>query len=87
MPDQKHVVPTFVNTLAVNGFLNGNVNLAFSTASWFPKADQAGTVTVAVAEPITVDLRMDLACAQATRDALDRIIEQNTKPSAKTDVN
>lgn len=88
MPDQKHVVPTLVNTLAVNGFLNGIVNLAFSTAHWYPSIDaKSGNVAVAIAEPITVDLRMDLACAQATRDALDRIIEQNTKPTIKTDVN
>lgn len=82
MPDQKHVMPTFVNTLAVNGFLNGICNLAFSTASWFPEDGKVG-----VSEPITVDLRMDLACAQAVRDALDRIIEQNTKPAVKTAVN
>jgi len=79
MSDQKHVAPTFVNTLAVNGFMNGIINLAFSSASWFPEDGK-----VAVAEPITVDLRMDLACAQALRDALDRIIQQNTKPATGT---
>lgn len=74
--------PIFVNTLQVNGFLNGVVNLAFSTAHWYPEFDlKSGTTVVKVHEPITVDLRMDLATAQATRDALDRIIEANTKPA------
>lgn len=78
MPDQAN--PIFVNTLQVNGFLNGVINLAFSTAKWFPRQDGDKTV-VAVSEPITVDLRMDIATAQAVRDALDRIIEANTKPA------
>lgn len=71
--------PIFVNTLQVNGFLNGIINLAYSTAKWYPQQDGDKTV-VAVSEPITADLRMDLMTAIATRDALDRIIEQNTKP-------
>lgn len=78
MADQ--VSPIFVNTLQVNGFLNGVINLAFSTAKWYPSRD-GDKMIVAVSEPITVDLRMDLATAQAVRDALDRIIEANTKPS------
>lgn len=79
MPDQKHVVPTFVNTLAINGFLNGIVNLAFSTAHWHAVQD-GDAVKAANYEPVTVDLRMDLACAIATRDALERIISEQTKP-------
>lgn len=75
-----HVIPTIVNSLQVNGFLNGIVNLAFSTAHWYP-AKEGDKVVVAVEEPITVDLRMDLTTAIATRDALDRIIQQNTKPA------
>lgn len=85
MPDQKHVAPTFVNTLAINGFNNGICNLAFSTASWFPHTIE-GTVKVGLSEPITVDLRMDLACAQQVRDALDRILSEQTKPKPQ-DVN
>jgi hypothetical protein len=74
--------PTFVNTLQVSGFLNGVINLAFSTAKWYPHFDPvANKAIVAVSEPITVDLRMDLATAQAVRDALDQIIAQNTKPT------
>lgn len=78
MADQ--AAPIFVNTLQVNGFLNGVVNLAFSTAKWYPRQDGDKTV-VAVSEPITVDIRMDLATAISARDALDRIIEANTKPA------
>lgn len=70
-------LPIFVNTLKINGFLNGVINLAFSTAQWYPRT-KGDHIEVAVEEPITVDLRMDLATAQAVRDALDRIIEQNT---------
>jgi hypothetical protein len=71
--------PTFVNTLKVHGFLNGVVNLAFSTAKWFP-VTQGGETRVAVDEPITADLRMDLSTAIALRDALEVIIDANTKP-------
>lgn len=77
--------PIFVNTLQVNGFLNGVVNLAFSTAKWYPARedhlDPTAKIVVKVSEPITVDLRMDLATAMSVRDALDRIIEANTKPA------
>lgn len=83
MSSDKHVTPLIVNTLAVNGFLNGVINLAYSTAHWFPAEDGK---SVSVAEPITVDLRMDLACAMTTRDALDRIIEAQTRPKPQ-DVN
>ncbi len=86
MPDQKYVVPTFVNTLAVNGFMNGVCNLAFSVAHWYPSI-QDGKPVVAVSEPIVLDLRMDLACAQAVRDALDRIISEQTKPKPPETVN
>lgn len=81
MPDQKHVAPTFVNTLAVHGFLNGVLNLTFTTAQWFP-VENAGMISVGVDNPVTLDLRMDLATAQATRDALDKIISEQTKPKA-----
>jgi len=71
--------PIFVNTLTVHGFLNGNVNLAFSQARWFPQAAHDGEVRVALYEPIVVDLRMDLRCAQQIYDALGKILEENTK--------
>lgn len=72
--------PTFVNTLAVHGFVNGNLNLAFSQARWYPQTFE-GEVKVAIEEPIVVDLRMDLRCAQQLCDALTRILEENTKPA------
>lgn len=83
MPDHKHVAPTFVNTLAVNGFLNGNVNLAFSAAHWYPVLVD-GKSQVGISEPIVLDLRMDLSCAQALRDALDRILSEQTKPKPES---
>ena len=72
--------PVYVNTLLLNGFLNGICNLAFATASWYPRQGD-GKVEVAISEPITVDIRMDLSCAIATRDALNRIIDENSKPN------
>lgn len=76
-------IPTFVNSLSLSGFLNGNVNLMFSVSSWYPKVDR-GTdgerVVVAIDEKVLVDLRMDLHCAQALYDQLGTILEANTKP-------
>lgn len=74
-------VPTFVNTLSVSGFMNGNVNMLLSATRWYPSSTQDGEVQVAVDEAPLVDLRFDLLCAQQIRDALDRIIEENTKPA------
>jgi hypothetical protein len=80
------VHPTFVNTLVVNGHLNGIVNLSFSYAHWFPHSVE-GEVKISVTEPIVLDLRMDLATAQAVHAALGTIIETNTKPTPKDSVN
>lgn len=80
MRDEKCQI-TFVNTLAVSGFNNGVINLAFTTASFVPQED-GDKVIVAVNEFISANLRMDLFCAQQLRDALDKIIEQNTKLGA-----
>lgn len=71
----------FVNTLAVSGFNNGIINLAFTTASFLPKED-AGKAVVAIDEFVSANLRFDLYCAQQIRDALDVIIANNTKPAA-----
>lgn len=76
--------PTFVNTLAVSGFMNGNINLSLAATRWYPSQDGEGDVAVAADEVIMVDLRFDLRCAQQIRDALDRIIDMNTKPPAVT---
>jgi hypothetical protein len=81
MIDQKSLpVPTFVNTLSVSGFLNGNVNMLLTVTRWYPTADADG-LKVAIDEVAQVDLRFDILCAQQMRDALDRIIEENSKPA------
>lgn len=71
--------PILVNSVAVNGFLNGICNFAFSALQWYPETVDDET-KVRTMEKIVVDLRMDLFCAQQLRDALDRIIEANTRP-------
>jgi len=75
----------FVNNLAAWGFLNGVLNLAFSTAQFLPEEvwdEEAGknVTKVTTSEVISANLRMDLLAAQQLRDALDSIIEANTKP-------
>lgn len=79
-PDNKTEV-TFVNSLAVNGFLNGNVNLTFLTHRWtlaFDPAEPSKPI-VNVDSYTSCLLRMDLNCAMEVRDALDKIISQHTK--------
>ncbi len=75
----------FVNSLAVRGFNNGNVNLAFSTAQFLPETVD-GKTQVSTQEVITANLRMDLFCAQQVYEALGKIIQEQTAP-AKKDVN
>jgi hypothetical protein len=73
---------TIVNTLAVSGFLNGIVNLGFTTAQFLPRQlrpPEGDGMIVDAAEIMTANLRMDLVCAQQVHDALGRILEQNTK--------
>lgn len=72
-------VATFVSSPAVHGFLNGVVNMSFTTARYVAKQD-GDKVRVEMEFPVTVDLRMDLMCATQVRDILTTIIEQNTKP-------
>lgn len=72
----------FVNTMAVSGFLNGNINLSFTTAR-FTAVDGK----VDIDEYPSAYLRMDLACAQQVHDALTQILEQNTTKPAARDVN
>jgi len=73
----------FVNSVAVSGFLNGILNIGFSTAQFLPSPD--GKVNVA--EVITANLRMDLLCAQQLHDSLAKILEQQTSKPASKDVN
>jgi hypothetical protein len=70
---------TFVNTVEVNGVLNGVVNLAFGTCQFLPETKEGETI-VAPAVEITANLRMDLYCAKQLHDALGRILAENTKP-------
>jgi hypothetical protein len=71
----------FVNSVAVSGFLNGVINIGFTTAQYLPNDGK-----VALAEVVTANLRMDLYCAQQLHDSLAGILAQQTKP-AKTEVN
>lgn len=71
---------TFVNTLAVHGFLNGNVNLSFRTARWSLAFDPSTQKPVVDADEYdSLFLRMDLKCAQEVRDALDKILSEHTQ--------
>ena len=71
---------TFVNTMTVSGFLNGNINLAFTTARWTARFDPEQQQAVVVPDEYeSCFLRMDLHCATQVRDALDRIIKDQTK--------
>lgn len=80
-----NVPVTFVNSIAVSGFLNGNLNVAMATAHFIPSIGVDGKPDgkVDVAETITVNLRMDLYCAQQLHDSLASILAQQTKPTPK----
>ncbi len=82
----------FVTDLAVSGFMNGVINLAFATAQFVPieviddeaSIDNPRTKTVVSRESvITANLRMDLRLAQILRDRLDELIEDQIKPAPK----
>ena len=69
---------TFVNSVLVSGHLNGICNFAFGTAAFLPADGKVST-----SEVVTVNLRMDLYCAQQLHDSLAGILAQQTKPAAK----
>lgn len=77
----------FVNSLAVRGFLNGIVNLALQTSKFLPETFENGEVKVTSQEVITANLRMDLYCAQQVYEALGKIIQEQTTPIKKNEVN
>lgn len=81
MENKSEVV--FVNSVAVSGFSNGVVNLAFSTAKYIPGVDGDGKKVVEIAEYISANLRMDLYCVQQLHDSLAGILAQQTKPAPK----
>lgn len=74
---------TYVNTLAVNGFLNGTLNLCFTTNSFEPTLDAEGKAIVSAEQHVTANLRMDLYCAQQLHAAIGAILEKQTKPATK----
>jgi len=77
----------FVTDLEVSGFLNGVLNMAFSTAQFIPVQEidpenmNKTRLVVSQAPKITVNLRFDLRLAQIIRDRLDELIDENTKSS------
>lgn len=71
---------TYVSALATWGFLNGVVNISFTTAQFLPVQSSDGKFVVSTADYISANLRLDLNVAQQLRDVLDQIISQNTKP-------
>jgi len=72
----------FVNNLDVSGFLNGNVNLSFSTHRFVVSGtvDQEGRLKVDPDSYVSALLRMDLYVAQQLHEALGKIIAEQTKP-------
>jgi hypothetical protein len=72
----------FVNSLAVRGFLNGVINLALNTAKFLPE-DVNGETKVTSQDVITVNLRMDLYCAQQVYEAIGKILQEQTRPTPK----
>lgn len=76
----------FVNSLAVRGFLNGVINLAFNSAQFLPETID-GETKVTSQDVITANLRMDLYCAQQVYEALGKILQEQTKPTPKSEIN
>lgn len=73
----------YVTELEASGFLNGVINMAFSTYQFIPQyvPDDGGgnKLVIAPAPMITANLRFDLRLAQIMRDRLNVLIEENTK--------
>lgn len=84
MKDEPDVI--FTTSLAVRGFSNGIVNLALNQAQFLPE-EIDGKVQVTTQEVIVANLRMDLFCAQQVYEALGKILADQTKPTAKGDLN
>lgn len=84
MPKEADVI--LVNNLEASGFLNGIINLAFSTSRFIPEVRETAEpekfeTVVGMAPIITINMRMDLWLAQQVRDRLDELIEATTKPA------
>lgn len=84
----KDVEVAYVTELVASGFMNGVINMAFSTYQFIPAyeppdagdPDGEGRVVVSPAPILSANLRFDLRLAQILRDRLDQIIEENTRP-------
>jgi hypothetical protein len=72
----------FVNSLAVSGFQNGIINLAFNQSQFLPE-ERNGEMIVTTQDQIVVQLRMDLYCVQQLHTSIGKIIAEQTKPAAK----
>jgi len=79
MSETKDTPLIFVNSVGVQGSLNGIVNLLLSQARFMP--NNAGEVKIEIVH--VVDLRFDLYCAQQIHDAIGKILEDQTKPAPK----
>jgi hypothetical protein len=77
----------YVTELEASGFLNGVINMAFSTYHFIPQyapaeeGEAEGRLVIAPAPRISANLRFDLRLAQIMRDRLNDLIEENTKPA------
>lgn len=80
----KEAEVTYVTGLGTWGFLNGVINVSFTTTRWFAEYDteKEAMVVVPVLE-VSADLRLDLFAAQQLHEALGVLIEQNTKPKVE----
>lgn len=75
----KEVPITYVTGIATYGFLNGIINVAFTTVRWEPRFDEkeGEHLTVPILD-ITADLRLDLNVAQQLHESLGRLLEEHT---------
>lgn len=76
----------YVTELEASGFMNGVINMAFSTYQFIPQfevveGEEAGRMVVAPAPKLSANLRFDLRLAMVLRDRLDALIEEHTKPT------
>lgn len=84
----KDVEVVYVSELVASGFVNGVINMAFSTYQFVPEfepgdpadPEDQGRVVVAPMPMLSANLRFDLRLAQIMRDRLEQLIEDHTKP-------
>jgi hypothetical protein len=84
---ENDVKVVYVTELVASGFMNGIVNMAFSTYQFIPEyqppsAEDEGGFVVAPAPVLSANLRFDLRLAMILRDRLEALIEEHTKTVA-----